>query len=113
MKKNGFGSCLHVPLFIKCLLMMKITILLVLAFSLQSFANGYGQDNISLNLEKVTFKKVFKAIEEQGSFRFVYKDDILPRDQRISIAVKNASVEDVLKKILKHTDLSFRRLSGS
>ena len=113
MKKNGFGSCLHVPLFIKCLLMMKITILLVLAFSLQSFANGYGQDNISLNLEKVTFKKVFKAIEEQGSFRFVYKDDILPRDQRISIAVKNASVEDVLKKILKDTDLSFRRLSGS
>src|SRR5688572_16171179 len=106
MKKNGFGSCRHVPLFIKCLLMMKFTILLVFAFSLQSFANGYGQDNISLNLEKVTFKKVFKSIEEQGSFRFVYKDEILPRDQRISIAVENASLEEVLKRILKNTELS-------
>ena len=114
MKKNGFGICPHMPgLFIKCLLMMKFTTLLIFAFSLQSFAIGYGQDNISLNLDKVTFKKVFKAIEQQGSFRFVYKDEILPHEQRISIAVENASLEDVLKQILKNTELSFRRLSGS
>ncbi|WP_276503609.1 TonB-dependent receptor [Terrimonas pollutisoli] len=114
MKKNGFGLCLHEPgQFIKCLLMMKFTILLVVVFSFQSFGNGYGQDNISLNLEKVTFKKVFKAIEQQGVFRFVYKDEILPRDQRISIAIENASLEDVLNRILRNTELSFRRLSGS
>ena len=114
MKKNGFGSCQHEPgQFIKCLLMMKFTILLVFVFSLQSFGNGYGQDNISLNLEKVTFKKVFKAIEQQGVFRFVYKDEILPRDQRVSIAIENASLEDVLNHILRNTELSFRRLNGS
>lgn len=114
MKKNGFGAFLYAPgLFIKCLLMMKFTILLFFAFSLQSFANGYGQDNISLKLDKATLKKVFKAIEQQGAFRFVYKDDILPRDQRVSIAVENASLEDVLKRILVNTTLSYRKLSGS
>jgi TonB-linked SusC/RagA family outer membrane protein len=114
MKKNGSGvlpNTLHV--FIKCLLMMKFTVLLIVTFSLQSFARGYGQDNISLELEKVHLKKVFKAIEEQGAFRFVYKDEILPKDQKVSIKVANASLDDVLKKILENTSLTWRKLSGS
>lgn len=114
MKKNGSGvppGTLHV--FIKCLLMMKFTILLILAFSFQSFAHGYGQDNISLRLENVHLKKVFKAIEEQGTFRFVYKDDILPKEQRVTINVEHASLDDVLKTILQNTSLTWRKLSTS
>ncbi|MBO9660329.1 MAG: STN domain-containing protein, partial [Chitinophagaceae bacterium] len=88
--------------------MMKFTVLLIIAFSLQSFAHGYGQENISLNLEKVTLKKVFKAIEQQGACRFVYKDDILPREQRVSISVANASLEDVMNKVLQNTVLSYK-----
>ncbi|MCG2617244.1 TonB-dependent receptor [Terrimonas sp. NA20] len=93
--------------------MMKFTVLLIIAFSLQSFAHGYGQENINLNLEKVTLKKVFKAIEQQGACRFVYKDEILPREQRISISVANASLEEVMNKVLQNTELSYKRLSGS
>lgn len=91
---------------------MKFTILIIFAFSLQSFANGYGQDNITLNLQKAPLKKVFKVIEQQGIFRFVYKDEILPRDQRISISVENASLDDVLKEILQNTELTYKKLSG-
>ncbi|MBL7744199.1 MAG: SusC/RagA family TonB-linked outer membrane protein [Chitinophagaceae bacterium] len=114
MKKIVSGVWPGTPyVLIKCLLMMKFTILLLIAFSLQSFGNGYGQDNISLKLEKVNLKKAFKAIEEQGSFRFVYRDDILPRDERVSIRVENASLDDVLKRILKNTTLTYRKLSGT
>ncbi|HEY6504762.1 MAG TPA: SusC/RagA family TonB-linked outer membrane protein, partial [Chitinophagaceae bacterium] len=114
MKKNGSGVWTYTPHeFIKCLLMMKFTVLLIVAFSLQSFARGYGQDNISLTLEKVHFKKVFKAIEEQGAFRFVYKDEILPKGQKVSIKVENASIDEVLKMILENTSLTYRKLSGS
>lgn len=114
MKKNGLDVSLHTSRqFIKCLLMMKFTLLLIVAFSVQSFAHGYGQDNISLRLEKASFKTVFKDIEKQGSFRFVYKDEILPRDQRVSIAVENASLDDVLKQVFQNTSLTYRKLSGS
>lgn len=113
MKKSGPGALSRVPhLFIKCLLIMKFTILIIFAFSLQSFAHGYGQDNITLNLQKASLKKVFKAIEQQGIFRFVYKDEILPRDQRVSISVENAPLDDVLKEILQHTALTYKKLSG-
>src|SRR6185437_12783461 len=84
---------------IKYLMMTKLAILFVVAFSTQTFAKSYGQDkNISLRLENVQLKKVFKAIENQGFFRFVYKDDALPHEQLVSISVKNASLDDVLKK---------------
>lgn len=114
MKKNvpGVWSYASCP-FIKCLLMMKFSLLLVLAFSLQSFGKGFGQEHINLNLEKVTLKKVFKTIEQQGVCRFVYKDDVLPRDQRISINVENASLDEVLKKVLRDTELSYKKVTGS
>lgn len=99
--------------FIKCLLMTKLAILLLFAFSTQTFAKSYGQKNISLRLENVRLKKVFRAIEDQGFFRFVYKDDILPREQLVSIQVRNASLDEVLAKILSGTALHYRRLSDN
>ena len=114
MKKSGSGvSQDTVRLIIKCLLMTKLAILLTFITSIQSFANGYGQGNISLRLEKTQLKKVFKAIEDQGVFRFVYKDDILPKDQRVSIKVRHAVVEEVLDKILVNTGLSYQKLSDN
>jgi len=114
MKKNRRG----LPedrgrLITKRLLMTKLAILLCFALSTQAFASGYGQDNISLKLEKVHLKKALKAIEELGVFRFVYKDEILPKEQEITISVRHAILGDVLKKILINTGLSYYRLSDN
>src|SRR6201996_7888550 len=98
---------------IKYLLMTKLAILLIVLFSTQSFAKSYGQQHISLKLEKVQLKKVFKAIENQGYFRFVYKDDILPRGQLGSISVTNATLDEVLAKVLTGTALSYHQLSDN
>lgn len=114
MKKNGQAVSRDTAnQLIKCLLMMKFTVLLVIVLSLQSFARGYGQDNISLRLEKAHLKKAFKTIEEQGIFRFVYKDEILPREFRVTIDVKDRPLNEVLDKILKNTALSYKRIGGN
>src|ERR1700761_4511480 len=102
------------PPFIKYLLMTKLAILLVFLFTTQSYARVYGQQhNISLKLEKVQLKKVFKAIENQGFFRFVYNDDALPREQTVTITVKNASLDEVLEKVLTGTTLTYHKLSDN
>src|SRR6266568_2474583 len=114
MKKSGCGVSEDTGrLIIKRLLMTKLAVLLGFALSIQSFANGYGQGNINLRLEKTPLKKVFRAIEDQGFFRFVYKDEILPKDQRISIKVKHETVENVLAEILGNTGLSYYKLSDN
>lgn len=113
MKKIECGVSSHTTRsIIKYLLMMKLAILLIFAISTQTFARSYGQ-GINLKLEKVQLKKVFKVIEEQGIFRFVYKDEILPKDKRISINVSDASLEDVMKKILENTALTYKMVNSN
>jgi len=98
-------------LLIKCLLMTKMVIVFILFFSTQTFARTYGQ-GISLKLDRVQLKKVLKSIEEQGNFRFVYKDQLLKGNQPVSIEVKNASLNEVLDLVLQHTNLTYRKLSN-
>ena len=112
MKKCEYGGSDDTRrLLIKYLLMTKMVIVLVLFFSSQTFARTYGQ-GISLKLDKVQLKKVLKSIEEQGDFRFVYRDKLLKGSQPVSIDVNNASLAEVLEKILQHTNLTYRRLSS-
>lgn len=96
--------------FIKYLLMTKFAIVLLIAFSTQAFARTYGQKGIDLKLVNVSLKKALKAIEDQG-FHFVYKEDILPKDQRVTIRVRDASLEEVLHILLASTSLHYRQLS--
>src|SRR5689334_12397517 len=110
MKKNGcrMPHGIATSAF-KCLLMMKMIILLVCSFSLQSIANnGFAQERITLRLENSTFRKAFKAIEKQTSFRFVYNEEVLPPDQKVSISVQAQPVDDVMQKLLANTSLTFK-----
>ncbi|HVW59363.1 MAG TPA: SusC/RagA family TonB-linked outer membrane protein, partial [Puia sp.] len=111
MKKSGSGVSVDTGrLIIKCLLMTKLAILFIFV---QSFANGYGQGDISLRLERMPLKKVFKAIEQGGYYRFVYKDDILPKEQGISIRVQHAELAYVMNKVLENTGLTYHKLSDN
>src|SRR5687768_5859024 len=112
MEKNrrllSFGST-SLPL--KCLLLVKFNVILFCIFSLQSFADINAQDNISLSLHNVEITKVFKAIEDQGKYRFVYKNEIIPTNNHVSIEVKNATLEDVMEIVLQKTSLTFKKVN--
>jgi TonB-linked SusC/RagA family outer membrane protein len=109
MKKNRCGASYCTASVIKCLLMMKIVLLLICGFTLQSVANnGFAQERITLKLENATLRKAFKIIEKQSSFRFVYNDEVLPADQKITISVQEQPVNNVMNKLLENTALTFR-----
>ncbi|HVV06822.1 MAG TPA: TonB-dependent receptor plug domain-containing protein, partial [Puia sp.] len=92
--------------------MTKLAIILITCFTLPAAASSYGQGNISLKLDNVTIKDVLKAIEDQGSYRFVYKTSVLARgQQRTSLAVDNASLDEVMRVILKNSSLTYRKVN--
>jgi TonB-linked SusC/RagA family outer membrane protein len=111
MKKNrrhiSFGK---VTLPLKCLLWAKFNVIVFCIFSVQSFAGINAQDNISLNLKDVPITNVFRAIEDQGQYRFVYKNETIP-DNVVTVRVKNASLDDVLKIVLQNTPLVYKKIS--
>jgi len=89
----------------------KFSVILLCFFSIQSFAGINAQDNISLSLQNVGLTKVFKAIEKQAKYRFVYKTEAIP-DYSVSIEIKNASIEDVLQILLDNTTLTYRKVNN-
>ncbi|MGG9963056.1 TonB-dependent receptor [Ferruginibacter sp. SUN106] len=93
----------------KTLLIMKFIIVLTCVFTFQSFAGKlYSQEKISLNLENASLKKVFKIIESQTSFRFVYKDIDLSACDKVSIKVQDQTIDNVITKVLAKTPLVYK-----
>ncbi|AEW00663.1 SusC/RagA family TonB-linked outer membrane protein [Niastella koreensis] len=109
MKKNGCRAFSCPAPVIKCLLLMKLTVLLICFFSFQSIAHvGFAQEKVTLKLANASLRTAFKIIERQTYFRFVYNEEILPAEQKININVQSEPVSNVLKQLLNKTELTFK-----
>jgi TonB-linked SusC/RagA family outer membrane protein len=88
---------------------MKLTVLLICIFSLQSIAHvGFAQEKVTLKLANASLRTAFKIIERQTYFRFVYNEEILPTEQKININVQSEPVGSVMKQLLNKTALTFK-----
>jgi len=74
---------------------MKLMAIIVLAGCLQVSATGFGQ-TITLSEKNAPLQKVFRDIYNQTGFEFFYNDDLLQQAKRISLDVKDASLQSVL-----------------
>lgn len=88
------------------LLIMRLTIVLLVASCLQIHAEGHAQ-MISLNEKNATLQKVFKAIQKQSGFHFFYKDELLRQAGKVDISIRNASVEETLDRCLRDLPLTY------
>ncbi|MFA6275395.1 MAG: secretin and TonB N-terminal domain-containing protein, partial [Pedobacter sp.] len=84
---------------------MRLAALLVVLSIMQLSAKSFGQ--ITLNLKRTSIIKLTQAIESQTDYVFLYNEDKLPND-KITINVKNASINEVLSKYFKAVGLSYR-----
>lgn len=92
------------------LLMLKLLTLLLIV-SVQSVARGYSQHTVTLKFTNVEIVKIINAIRNQSGYRFVYKDEMLSKNEKVSINITNASVKEALDKLFLNTGLTYRFLS--
>ncbi|OQP67606.1 SusC/RagA family TonB-linked outer membrane protein [Niastella populi] len=84
----------------KIMRIMKLTVLLLTVAFLQVNANGYSQ-TITYSGKNVPLEKIFTVIKEQAGFGFIYFDEQLEGAKKVTINVKNATVENVLAICMK------------
>lgn len=94
----------------KSLLIMKMISILILAFCLNASANGYSQ-RISLFLNNASLETAFKEIRNQTNFTFFYTESQLKNAKRITVAIKDASIDEILKECFKDQVLTFSILN--
>src|SRR5512133_525249 len=95
----------------KFLLIMKLTIILTLVFSLNLSATGFGQITISEKGKSV--KEIMGILEKETSYRFFYNDDIKAVDKVVDVEVTNGTIEQIMASLLKSTESDFRLLDNN
>ncbi|RAK02292.1 TonB-linked SusC/RagA family outer membrane protein [Larkinella arboricola] len=96
-------ACFRVKLLVA---MTRILFLLIATFT-QVAADGLGQ-NITLNAKNAPLETVLTSIEKQTSFLFLYDKLDLPEAQKISVRVKNATIDQALTAVFQNLPLSYR-----
>ncbi len=82
--------------------------MLFLLFFFQLHASAYSQQiKLSLKMENVSLQKVFTEIEKMSDFSFVYNVEDLKNTAKISIDFTDASIEEILARCLKDTDIQY------
>lgn len=92
---------------------MKLTVVLMLVFSLNASADGFGQQKISLKLKKTEIANVLSTIEKRTSYRFLYKNDLEGLNKKIDLSVEDADLKQVLDIIFAETELSYEVMQNN
>lgn len=101
------------PLLSKWLLVMKMTALLTLFFTLNVSANGFGQEKISLRVKKTAIEGVLRSIEQQTNYRFLYNNNLEDIREKVTLNVKDADIEEVLALLLEKTRLLYQEMENN
>ena len=81
---------------------VRLTIILFLTFNFSILANSFGQNKISLDLEKTNIVQVLDEIEANTDYKFIYNVTVFDFNKELSISVKEESIKDVLDEIFEN-----------
>lgn len=90
---------------LKSILIMKMVIFLIIASCLQVSATG---QKMSISQTNAPLKEIFKSIEQQSKYLFIYESDIIKPDMKATVRVTNEGVRDILDECLKGKPLTYK-----
>jgi TonB-linked SusC/RagA family outer membrane protein len=93
---TGQGMRINLRLF-KCIVVMKLTLLFITAFSLQ--VSAYSQQPVTLNYKNAPLQQVMQAILKQTGYGFIVDAANLKLANPVTINLKEASIEETLRSI--------------
>src|ERR1044072_1077657 len=93
-KKNAF----------KILPALKLTAIWLIATMLTAWRHGDAQP-ITLSQKNVPLQAIFQELKRQTGFTFVYTQGIIQKAKKVTVNVKNATLETVLNLCFKEQPL--------
>lgn len=85
---------------------MKLTVILLTVTCLHLSARVFSQ-RINLNEKNAAFSAIVKSIEKQSGYKFFYDNKLINSQLKITISLKNASLEQALEQVLEGKSLAY------
>ncbi|HEY0175482.1 MAG TPA: carboxypeptidase-like regulatory domain-containing protein, partial [Pedobacter sp.] len=86
---------------------MRLTTVILIASLMQVSAATFGQ-HITLNQRNTPLEAVLKEIRKQSGYDFYYDGKIIPKNQEVSIAVTNATIDEALESIFSGLAFTYK-----
>lgn len=111
--KGAYARCIHIPQNqrFKILLRMKLLIISLLLFLGQATASVMSQ-TLTLHFTNAPLDKVLTEIKKQTGYSYIANVKLLKEAKTVTVSVRNANVNDVLKIIFKDQNLSVELTDG-
>ncbi|NLR82139.1 TonB-dependent receptor [Chitinophaga eiseniae] len=88
---------------------MKLTALLLFTAMMGIAATGRSQDNhLTIRLSQGTLPQLFSQIQSQSTWRIFYKDELVNKEQPVTLELRDKKLTEVLDQALANTALSYR-----
>ena len=92
-------------------MIMKLTFVMSFCIVLSSFANGFAQQKVNMQLGKTTVRRALNEFQRQTDHVVVYSEDQIKGDQKVVANFTDTNADDFLNEILKGTGLIFKMMS--
>lgn len=98
---------------VKYLLMTKFIFLLTCCCCMALAAPVRSQEaRVTMRLTDASISKVFRNIEKNAPYKFVYNSSIFSANTKVSIDANNETVANILTQMLQGSGFTYRMLSG-
>ncbi len=85
-----------------------MTLLFILTIFNAFGNNSYAQiTKLNLNMKNVPIQSVFKAIEDQSEFFFLYSSKMIDVDQKVNVDTEGGKIEEILDDLFAHTNIKY------
>lgn len=81
--------------------------LFLLFFTITTASAQQSNHKITLSFEKTSLLQAMKKVESVSQYTFFYDRKVIQIDRKVSLSVKDASIQEVLKKMFTGTDITF------
>lgn len=85
-----------------------LIMLMAIVINVQASSTYSESVTFSLKVKKMSLKEVFQTISDQSEFKFVYNNDVVNDNQKVTLTTEDARVEEILDEILPQHKLEYR-----
>ena len=109
MKKNHKYDAWYLHALKKTFLVMRIVVVISLAFILQSFAlDSHGQNSkITISVKEMKLEDILMQIEGKTNYRFAYNKAEIDVDKNYTVDINNAEIKELLSTLFSKGDVSY------
>ncbi|MBC8986513.1 SusC/RagA family TonB-linked outer membrane protein [Pedobacter sp. N36a] len=86
---------------------MRLTTVILIATLMQVSASGFSQKNVTYVKKKTNLWDLFVAIKAQTGYKVLWSDEVIKISEAIEANFKNASIEEVMEKVLIGKPLTY------